>query len=88
MSPHKYPPASFVATAACAASPANTLEDNNEEEEGINLKCTFDDLVGEDASCLNDLSYSSTKDDKDYYDNMEKTACRIEYSDSNRVCHG
>jgi hypothetical protein len=32
--PHKYPPASFVAAAACAASPANTLEDDYEEEEG------------------------------------------------------
>ena len=87
-SPHKYPPASFVVAAAFAASPANTLEDNNEEEEGVNLKCTFNDLVGEDTSCLDDLSYSSTKVDKDYDDNVEKTACRIEYSDSSRVCHG
>ena len=37
-SPHKYPPASFVAAAACAASPANTLEDNDD---------AFNDLVGE-----------------------------------------
>ncbi len=87
-SPHKYPLASFVAAAACAASPANTLEDNNEEEEGINLNGTFNDLVGEDTSGLDDLSYSSTEDDKDCDDNMEKTACRIEYSDSNRVRHG
>jgi len=87
-SPHKYPPASFVAVAACAASPANTLEDDNEEEEGVNLECTFNDLVCEDASGLDDLSYSSAEDDEDYDDNMEKTACRIEYSDSNRVCHG
>jgi hypothetical protein len=54
-SPHKYPPASFVATAACAASsPANTLEDDDE---------AFNDLeVGEG---LDDLSYSSAKDDED-----------------------
>jgi len=74
--------------AACAASPANTIKDNNEEEEGDNLKGTFNDLVGEDTSGLNDLSYSSTKDDEDYNDNMEKTARQIEYSDSNRVRHG
>jgi len=87
-SPHKYPPASFVAAAACAASPANTLEDDNEEEEGNNLKGTFIDLVSEDASGLNYLSYSSVKDDEDYDDKMEKTACQIEYSDSNRFLHG
>ena len=87
-SPHKYPPASFVAAAACAASPANTLEDDDEEEEGINLKGTFNDLVGEDTSGLDDLSYSSAEDNEDYDDNMEKTVHRIEYSDSNRVCHG
>jgi len=62
-SPHKYPPASFVAVAACAASPANTLEDDDEEEEGINLKGTFNDLVSEDTSDLDDLRYSSAKDD-------------------------
>jgi len=66
-SPHKYPPASFVAAAACAASPANTLEDDDdEEEEGVNLNRTFNDLVGEDASGLDDLSYSSAEDDEDY----------------------
>ncbi len=79
------------------ASPANTLEDDDEEEEGINLKGTFNDLVGEDTSglddlCytsgLDDLSYSSVEDDEDYDDNMEKTACQIDYSDSNRVRHG
>jgi len=77
-SPHKYPPASFVAVAACAASsPANTLEDNDE---------AFNDLeVGEG---LDDLSYSSAKDDEDYNDNMEKTACQIEYSGRNGVSHG
>jgi hypothetical protein len=78
-SPHKYPPASFVAAAACAASsPANTLEDDNDE--------AFNDLeVGEG---LDDLSYSSAEDDEDYDDNMEKTACQIEYSDRNGVSHG
>ncbi len=78
-SPHKHPPASFVAAAACAASPANTLEDNDE---------AFNDLVGEDTSGLDDLSYSSGKDDEDYDDKMEKTACQIEYSDRNGVRHG
>jgi len=75
-SPHKYPPASFVAAAACAASsPANTLEDDNEE--------AFNDLeVGEG---LDDLSYSSIEDNED---NMEKTAHQIEYSDRNSVSHG
>ena len=48
------------------ASPANTLEDDDEEEEGVNLKGTFNDLVGEDTSGLNDLSYSSAEDDEDY----------------------
>ena len=86
--PHKYPPASFVAAAACAASPANTLEDHNEEEEGNNLKGTFNDLVGEDTSGLDDLSYSSAEDNEDYDDKMEKTAHQIEYSDRNGVRHG
>jgi hypothetical protein len=64
---HKYPPASFVAAAAYAASPANTLEDDDE---------AFNDLlVGEG---LDDLSYSSAEDDEDYDDNMEKTAHQIE----------
>ena len=58
-SPHKYPPASFVAAAACAASsPANTLDDNNEE--------AFNDL--EVSEGLDDLSYSSAKDNEDYDD--------------------
>jgi hypothetical protein len=76
-SPHKYP-TSFVAAAACAASsPANTLEDEDE---------AFNDLeIGEG---LDDLSYSSAKDDEDYDDNMEKTARQIEYSDRNGVSHG
>jgi hypothetical protein len=77
-SPHKHPPASFVAAAACATSPANTLEDNDE---------AFNDLVGEDTSGLDDLSYSSAEDNKDYNDNMEKTARQIEYSDRNGVSH-
>ncbi len=79
ISPHKHPPASFVVAAACAASPANTLEDDDD---------AFNDLVREDTSGLNDLSYSSTKDDEDYNDKMEKTAHQIEYSDRNGVCHG
>ena len=90
-SPHKYPPASFVAAAACATSPANTLEDDDdeeEEEEGVNLKGTFNYLVGEDTFGLDDLSYSSAEDDEDYADNLEMTARRIEYSDGNRVRHG
>jgi hypothetical protein len=55
---HKYPPASFVAAAACAASStANTLEDDDE---------AFNDLeVGEG---LDDLSYSSAEDNEDYDD--------------------
>ena len=78
-SPHKYPPASFVVAAACAASsPANTLEDDNDE--------AFNDL--EVSEGLDDLSFSSAEDNKDYDDNMEKTACQIEYSDRNGVSHG
>jgi len=76
---HKHPPASFVAAAACVTSPANTLEDDDE---------AFNDLVGEDTSGLDDLSYSSAEDDKDFDDKMEKTACQIEYSDRNGVRHG
>jgi hypothetical protein len=88
-SPHKYPPASFVAAAACAASsPADTLQDDAGEEEGVHLTGTFNDLVGEDTSGLDDLSYSSAEDDEDYDDNMEKTARAIEYSDSIHVRHG
>jgi hypothetical protein len=83
-SPHKYPPASFVAAAACAASPSNTLEDGD----GVSQKGTFKDLVGEETSALDDLSYSSAEDDEDYDDNLEMTARRIDYSDSNRVRHG
>jgi hypothetical protein len=48
----------------------------------------FNDLVGEDTSGLDDLSYSSAKDDKDYDDKMEKTAPQIEYSNRNGVRHG
>ena len=73
--------------AAHAASPANALEDD-EEEEGVNLKGTLNDLVGEERSGLDDLSYSSAEDDEDYDDDMEEAACQIEYSDSNRVRHG
>ena len=78
-SPHKHPPASFVAAAACAASPANTLGDDDE---------AFNDLVGEDTSGLDDLNYSSPEDDKDYNDKMEKTARQLGYSDRNGVRHG
>ena len=88
-SPHKYPPASFVAAAACAASsPADTLQDDAGEEEGVHLTGTFNDLVGEDTSGLDDLSYSSAEDDEDYDDNMEKTARQIEYSNCNNALHG
>ena len=73
--------------AAHAASPADALEDD-EEEEGVNLKGTLNDLVGEERSGLDDLSYSSAEDDEDYDDNMEEAARQIEYSDSNRVRHG
>ncbi len=86
-SPHKHPPASFVEAAAHAASPANALEDNDEEEGG-NLKDTFNDLVGEERSGLDDLSYSFAEDNEDYNNDMEEEARQIEYSDSNNVCHG
>ena len=86
-SPHNHPPASFVEAAARAASPADTLEDD-EEEEGVNLEDTFSDLVGEERSGLDDLSYSSAKDNKDCIDDMEEAARQIEYSDSNNVRHG
>jgi hypothetical protein len=86
-SPHKHPPASFVEMAAHAASPANALEDN-EEEEGGNLEDKFNNLVGEERSGLDELSYSTAKDDKDYDNNMEEEVCQIEYSDSNNVHHG
>ena len=87
-SPHEYPPASFVLeVAACAASPANTLEDDDEEE-GINLKGTFNDLIGKEASGLDDLTYSSAEDDDDYDDAMEEEACQIEYSNCNNALHG
>jgi hypothetical protein len=87
-SPHKYPPASFVLeAAACAASPANTLEDDHEEE-GINLKGTFNDLIGKDTSGLGDLTYSSAEDDDDYDNAMEEEARQIEYSDCNNALHG
>ena len=83
-SPHNHPPASFVEAAARAVSSADALEDD-EEEEGVNLKCN---LVGEERSGLHDLSYSSANDDEAYDDDMEEAACQIEYSDSNCVRHG
>jgi hypothetical protein len=48
----------------------------------------LNNLVGEERSGLDDLSYSSAEDDEDYDDNMEEAARQIEYSDSNRVRHG
>jgi hypothetical protein len=72
-SPHNHPPASFVEAAAHAASPADALEDDDKEE-GINLKDTFNDLVGEERSGLDDLSYSSAEVDKDYDNDMEEAA--------------
>ena len=88
-SPHNHPSSSYVEAAAHASSPVDALEDYNEEE-GINLEEMFNDMVGEETSGLNDLSYSSAKDNEDYdYDNnMEEAACQIEYSDSNNVPHG
>ena len=85
-SPHKYLPASFAEAAARAASPANALEDNDEKE-GVNLKGTFNDLVGEETSGLDDLSYSSAEYDEDYDDNIDLAARQIEYSDSNHIHH-
>jgi hypothetical protein len=63
-SPHNHPPASFVEAAARAASPANALEDDDEEK-CVNLKGMFNDLVEEERSGLDDLSYSSAEDDED-----------------------
>jgi hypothetical protein len=83
-SPHNHPPASFVEAAERAVSSANALEDDDEEE-GVNLKCN---LVGEERSGLDDLSYSSAEDDEAYDDDMEEAACQIEYSNSNRIRHG
>ena len=87
-SPHNHPPAFFVEAAARAASPIDTLEDDDEEEEGVNLEDMFNNLVGEERSGLDDLSYSSDEDDKDYDDNTEEEACQIQYSDSSNVRHG
>ena len=77
-SPHKYPPASFVLEAA----------EDDDEEEGINLKGTFNDLIGKDTSGLDDLTYSSAEDDDNYDDAMEEEARQIEYSDCNNALHG
>jgi hypothetical protein len=86
-SPHNHPPASFVEAAAHAASPADAPEDNDEEE-GVNLEDTFNNLVGDERSGLDDLSYSSAKDDDDYDDNMDEEACQIEYFNVMNVRHG
>ncbi len=86
-SPQNHPPASFVEAEARAASPADAPEDNDEEE-GVNLEDMFKDLVGDERSGLDDLTYSSDKDDDDYDDNMDEEARQIEYSDVMNVRHG
>jgi hypothetical protein len=80
--PHKDPPASFV-EAACeaAAEFVEELEDNTSEDGHVNLEHKFDDLVGNEESDLDDLSYSSNEDDEDYDDDMEEEARLIECSD-------
>jgi len=92
--PHKDPPASFV-KAACEAVAefvadefVEELEDNTSGDRCINLKDTFDDLVGNKKSGLNDLSYSSNEDDNDYDDDMEEDAILIEYSNVKNVRDG
>ncbi len=69
------------------ASPADAPEDNDEEE-GVNLEDTFNDLVGDERSGLDDLTYSSDEDDDDYDDDMDEEACQIEYSNVMNVRHG
>ena len=88
-SPHKDPPAEFVEEAARAADPSDAMEDDDDDddEERI-LGSTLHDLVGGKRSGLDDLGYSSIDNDEDYDDGMEEEACRIEYSNSNKVRHG
>ena len=69
------------------ASPADAPEDNDEEE-GVNLEDTFNDLVGDERSGLDDLTYSSDEDNDDYDNNMDEEARQIEYSDVMNVRHG
>jgi len=79
----------FVEEAARAADPSDAMEDDDDddEEERI-LGGTFPNLVGGKRSGLDDLGYSSIDNDEDYDDGMEEEACRIEYSNSNKVRHG
>jgi len=88
-SPHKDPPAEFVEEAARAADPSDAMEDDDDDddEERI-LGSTLHDLVGGKRSGLDDLGYSSDDDDEDYNNGIEEEACRIEYSDSNKVQYG
>ncbi len=87
--PHKDPSASFV-EAACeaAAEFAEELEDSISEDGHVNLEYKFDDLMGNEESDLNDLSYSSDKNDEDYDDDMEEEARLIECSDVKNVHDG
>ena len=64
------------------------LEDNTSGDRCVNLKDTFDDLVRNKKSGLDDLSYSSDKDDDNYDNNMEEEAILIEYSDVKNVHDG
>jgi hypothetical protein len=87
--PHKDPPAFFVETAwEAAAEFVEELEDNTSGDGRVNLEDTFDDLVGNKKSGLDDLSYSSDEDNKDYDNNMEEEAHLIENSDVKNVCNG
>jgi len=76
--------------AACeaAAEFVEGLEDNTSGDGRVNLDDTFDDLVGNEKSGLDDLSYSSDEDDEDYEDDMEEEARVIEYSDVKNVRDG
>jgi hypothetical protein len=92
--PHKDPPASFV-EAACEAVAefvedefVKELEDNTSGDRCVNLKDTFDDLVRNKKSALDDLSYSSNEGNNDYDDDMDEEAILIEYSDVKNVRDG
>jgi hypothetical protein len=56
-------------------------------KEELILGGKFPDLVGGKRSGLDDHGYSSVDDNEDYNNGMEEEACRIEYSDSNKVHH-
>ncbi len=84
------PPASFVeAACAAAAEYIGGLDVNNEDTCGgggrVNLEDTFDDLVGNVKSGLDDLTYSSAEDDEDYDNDMEDEARMTEYSNNSKV---